>query len=199
MPVAFITARRTRLALATCPLARKAPLLFAVQRPASALPFLCPPPSQAASQGQALCVATACAPRAPGAELQPLLHHSISGAPGALLPSACLRVQLSSNVRPAEEQCWLSSSRLAARGSPLPLVPSVVRHLWSWPFSAPLRPSRSVARHHRQLLRRGRSIARRLVALPAHRAQNFNFSSSTPSRVRPVRCASAAGLTGRSS
>jgi hypothetical protein len=87
MPVAFITARRTRLAFATCPLARKAPLVFAVQRSASSLPFVYPPPWQAASQGQARCSAHVCAPRAPGAEPQSLQHHSISGAPSALRPS----------------------------------------------------------------------------------------------------------------
>ncbi len=87
MPVAFITARRTRLAFATCPLARKAPLVFAVQRPASALSFVCPPPSQTASQGQPRFTSPVCTPRAPGAELQPLQQHSISGAPGALRPS----------------------------------------------------------------------------------------------------------------
>jgi hypothetical protein len=87
MPVVLITARRTRLAFTTCPLARKAPLVFAVQRPASALPFLCTPPAQAASQGQARCTAPVCAPRAPGAELQPVAQYSISGAPGALRPS----------------------------------------------------------------------------------------------------------------
>jgi len=87
MPVVLITARRTRLAFATCPLARKAPLDFIVQRPASALAFLCTPPAQAASQGQACGTPPVCAHRAPGAELQPLQQHSISGAPGALRTS----------------------------------------------------------------------------------------------------------------
>jgi hypothetical protein len=104
--------------------------------------------------------------------------------------TACLRGQLSSNVRPAGEQCQLPSSRLAARGSPLPLVPSLVRHLWSSPFSATLRPCRSFARHQRKLLRRDGPVARHLSVLPAHRAQNLNQSPAAlrlglPGALRP--------------